>query len=88
VDARYNLGQAMARQGRLDEAIEHYRTAIRIKPQFFEAWNDKKEVYVEIGADKIPVYYIGLPHLIQNKKVADRPRDREDVKFLLKIKHD
>ncbi len=46
----------------------------------------KKEVQLENKNDSFPIYYIGLNHLIQNKQEANRDRDREDLKFLLKIK--
>ena len=32
-----NLGLALAKQGRTDEAIEHYREAVRLQPAFGEA---------------------------------------------------
>ena len=50
------------------------------------AWNEKKEVQLRSENDSFSIYYIGLNHLIQNKQEADRARDREDLKFLLKIK--
>jgi hypothetical protein len=53
---------------------------------FSNAWNEKKEVQLENKNDSFPIYYIGLNHLIQNKQEANRDRDREDLKFLLKIK--
>lgn len=52
---------------------------------FSNAWNEKKEVQLGSKNDSFPIYYIGLNHLIQNKQEADRDRDREDLKFLLKI---
>ena len=35
--AHHNLGVALARQGRLDEAIAHYRDALRIQPTYADA---------------------------------------------------
>jgi tetratricopeptide (TPR) repeat protein len=35
--AEYNLGSALARQGKPAEAIEHYREALQIKPNYAEA---------------------------------------------------
>jgi tetratricopeptide (TPR) repeat protein len=35
--AHNNLGTLLAQQGRLDEAIEHFSEALRIKPDFVEA---------------------------------------------------
>jgi len=38
--ARYNLGTALSRQGRLDEAIGHFLEAVRIKPDYGLAHNN------------------------------------------------
>src|SRR5438132_6977982 len=38
--AHNNLGYALDRQGKLAEAIEHYRQALRIKPDYAEAHNN------------------------------------------------
>ena len=38
--AHYNLGFALAAEGRIDEAIEHYRKALEIKPDYAEAHNN------------------------------------------------
>ena len=35
-----SLGEVLARQGRTEEAIEHYLQALRIKPDFGEAHNN------------------------------------------------
>ena len=35
--AHYNWGAALAQQGRLAEAIEHFQEALRIKPDLAEA---------------------------------------------------
>ena len=35
--AHYNLGTTLAAGGRIDEAIEHYRKALEIKPGYAEA---------------------------------------------------
>jgi len=37
VNARFNLGIALARLGRLDEAIVQFSEAVRLKPDFAEA---------------------------------------------------
>ncbi len=36
----FDLGLALSRQGRLQEAIGHYREAVRIRPGFDRAWNN------------------------------------------------
>jgi Flp pilus assembly protein TadD len=38
--AHYNFGVALAGQGRLDEAMDHYRKALTIKPDYVEAYNN------------------------------------------------
>jgi Flp pilus assembly protein TadD len=38
--AHFYLGSALLAQGKLDEAIQHYSEALRLKPQFVEAWNN------------------------------------------------
>jgi tetratricopeptide (TPR) repeat protein len=38
--AHYNLGIGLAEQGQTQQAIDHYRTAIRIKPDMVEAYNN------------------------------------------------
>ncbi len=35
--ARNNLGTALARRGRIDEAMAHFRKAVEIKPDYMEA---------------------------------------------------
>jgi protein O-mannosyl-transferase len=37
--AHFFLGSALLAQGKLDEAMPHYSEALRLKPQFAEAWN-------------------------------------------------
>jgi tetratricopeptide (TPR) repeat protein len=38
-EAHYNLGNALAQVGRVQEAIQHYEQALRIKPDFAVARN-------------------------------------------------
>ena len=49
VVAQLNLGNALGRCGRLQEAAEQYRCALRIKPQFAEAHSNLSEVLLELG---------------------------------------
>jgi tetratricopeptide (TPR) repeat protein len=37
-DAEYNLGEQLHNEGKLEEAEQHYRNAIRQRPDFLEAW--------------------------------------------------
>jgi Flp pilus assembly protein TadD len=39
-EAQNNLGVALARQGRLNEAIFHFTEALRLKPGFLKAQNN------------------------------------------------
>ncbi len=39
VDARYLLGLIAARTGRNDEAVDHLKAAVRLKPDFADAQN-------------------------------------------------
>ncbi len=45
----YNLGLAYFRQGRIDDAIEGYKAAIRLKPDYDEAYNNLGLAYVRQG---------------------------------------
>ncbi|MGB9500166.1 MAG: tetratricopeptide repeat protein [Dissulfuribacterales bacterium] len=38
--AHYNLGNVLAKKGRIDEAIPHYLQALQIKPEFADAHNN------------------------------------------------
>ena len=38
--AHYNLGNVLAKKGRIDEAIPHYLQALKIKPEFADAHNN------------------------------------------------
>ena len=38
--AHYNLGAALQREGKNSEAISHYKMAIKINPDFAEAYNN------------------------------------------------
>ncbi|HVW20088.1 MAG TPA: tetratricopeptide repeat protein, partial [Opitutaceae bacterium] len=47
--AQFNLGDAMVREGRLDEAIGHYREAVRARPEYVEARNNLGGVLARLG---------------------------------------
>jgi tetratricopeptide (TPR) repeat protein len=38
--AHNNLGNYLGARGRMDEAVEHYRDALRINPAYADAWNN------------------------------------------------
>ncbi|MFC1515633.1 tetratricopeptide repeat protein [Thermodesulfobacteriota bacterium] len=45
----YNLGHALAKQGRTSEAIEHYLQALRLKPDYVKAHNNLGNVLARQG---------------------------------------
>jgi predicted nucleotidyltransferase len=51
--------------------------------EFESAWRRRTRVTLESQSGDIPFSYIGLEDLIQNKRAAGRPRDQEDLPFLL-----
>ncbi|MCX6554902.1 MAG: hypothetical protein NTZ12_07815 [Candidatus Aminicenantes bacterium] len=53
---------------------------------FPQAWKDKIVEHIKVEKVEYPIYYIGLRQLIQNKNAVKRPRDSEDLEFLLRIK--
>jgi cytochrome c-type biogenesis protein CcmH/NrfG len=48
-EAHYNLGLARYRCGRLDEAIEEFRTALRIDPESAQAWGSLGQALADSG---------------------------------------
>ncbi len=53
---------------------------------FNEAWNKRVIEEINIRDTKINLFYISLEDLIKNKQMVNRPKDVEDLKFLLKAK--
>ena len=51
---------------------------------FQEAWSNKTTVSIQVGGNKVPVYFIGLDELIKNKETLGRYKDLEDLKYLRK----
>lgn len=52
---------------------------------FKEAWRDKKTELVQIENEQIPIHFLSLQHLIENKEQAGRPKDLEDLKYLRSV---
>ena len=50
---------------------------------FEAAWRQRTRVELEGTSEKVPISYIGLEELIQNKKASGRPKDLDDLPFLL-----
>lgn len=53
---------------------------------FEEAWENREMVDLEFSDTKIKIPYIGLDQLIKNKQVADRLKDQEDLKYLVRAR--
>jgi len=53
---------------------------------FEEVWINRLEEKIRHKDIDVPVYIIGVDELISNKKSIRRPKDREDLKYLLKLK--
>ena len=47
--AHNNMGTALSDQGKIEEAITHYRSALRIAPGYDEAWNNLGSAYGKSG---------------------------------------
>ncbi len=45
----YNLGLIYAKRGKLDEGIDHLQTAVRLKPDYFEAHNNLGVSFINKG---------------------------------------
>lgn len=50
---------------------------------FNEAWKGRISENLQVRGQTIAVCYIGLAALIKNKKAVGRPKDLEDLKYLL-----
>ena len=50
---------------------------------FEAAWRGRTRVVMEGGSEGVPLSYIGLARLIENKKASGRPKDLDDLPFLL-----
>jgi len=53
---------------------------------FSKAWKNRFIYSIPYKKRKINIYYIGLNDLIRNKKASNRYKDKEDLKFLIKVK--
>ncbi len=53
---------------------------------FALAWSGRTTVNLETDPGPIPVHYIGIPELIQNKKASARPKDLDDLPYLIRAR--
>lgn len=68
----------LIRQYAVEADIHPFVTGIR----FDRVWRNK----VRTAYGKTPVYFASLDDLIVMKRAAGRPKDREDLKYLLRLK--
>lgn len=54
--------------------------------KFAAAWKNRKAELLSSGRKRFPIYYIGLGELIKNRKAIDRDKDKDDLRFLTKVK--
>lgn len=52
--------------------------------KFADAWPGRLTVKMPVGSEDVEVLLIGLDDLAKNKQASGRPRDLEDLKFLLR----
>ena len=52
---------------------------------FPRAWESRVTETIKVRKNEFPVHYIGLAQLIRNKKAVRRPRDMEDLEFLVRV---
>ena len=48
-DCRYNMAFALQAVGRLQDAVEHYRAAVKLKPDYVEALTNLGNVLTQLG---------------------------------------
>jgi predicted nucleotidyltransferase len=53
--------------------------------EFEEAWQQKSIEQIAIEGIEVPIYFIGLEHLIINKRATGRNKDLEDLNYLESI---
>lgn len=53
---------------------------------FDEAWKYKNAESIRLDHENIRIYFIGLDQLIENKQMIARPKDLEDLKYLMALK--
>jgi hypothetical protein len=53
---------------------------------FDDAWKGKVSEKMTVKDQAVPVYYLGLEQLINNKEALKRPKDLEDLKYLRNAK--
>jgi hypothetical protein len=52
---------------------------------FTAAWETRRTITLETDEGEVPLHYVGLARLIDNKQAAGRPKDLEDLAFLREL---
>jgi hypothetical protein len=55
--------------------------------EFETVWSGRTQVELQSGSTNVPLSYIGLEELIRNKEASARPKDLEDLPFLVKARN-
>lgn len=56
--------------------------------EFDAAWETRRVVQLQAPSALVPVSYLSLKHLLRNKSATDRPKDRDDVRYLSRAGQD
>jgi predicted nucleotidyltransferase len=54
--------------------------------EFKDAWENRLEEKITIDNKEYAIYFINLEQLIKNKKSVNRDKDKQDLKFLEKLR--
>jgi hypothetical protein len=54
--------------------------------EFETVWSGRTQVELQRGSTSVPLSYVGLEELIRNKQASARPKDLEDLPFLLEAR--
>ena len=55
---------------------------------FKDAWANRVTTGAEIHGEQVVINFIGLDDLITNKKAINRPKDQEDLKYLMRAREE
>ena len=55
--------------------------------EFETVWSGRTRVELQSGSTYVPLSYIGLEELIRNKEASARPKDLEDLPFLVEARN-
>ncbi len=95
--AHDNLGNALAMQGRFDEALKHFRAALEIKPAFWKAHQNAGAVYLikddlERAIQHLEKALVGRPNAVRihnnlGRAYSRRGRNREAMESYRRALH-